>query len=136
MENQKREQQKQELLKDFPGQVTELGNTNIVISSIDAVINWSRANSLWPLTFGTSCCAIEMMQVLHRFVDQDWSIHDIVADGFDEPMVRRVACLVLQNEYKRRQGAPGTRVTSRGFGRDRRYPITSGWRESSVISDW
>jgi NAD+ synthase (glutamine-hydrolysing) len=69
-------------------------------------------------------------QVLHRFVDEDWSIRRIVADGFDEAMVRRVAGLVLINEYKRRQGAPGTRITSRGFGRDRRYPITSGWREA------
>lgn len=68
-------------------------------------------------------------QVLHRFVDQDWSIRRIVDEGFDEDMVRRVASLVLINEYKRRQGAPGTRITSRGFGRDRRYPITSGWRE-------
>ena len=68
-------------------------------------------------------------EVLHRFVDRDWSIARIVADGFDEAMVRRVAGLVLINEYKRRQGAPGTRITSRGFGRDRRYPITSGWRE-------
>ena len=57
-----REQKKQELLADFLGQVTEMGNTNIVVSSIDSIINWSRANSLWPLTFGTSCCAIEMMQ--------------------------------------------------------------------------
>ena len=70
-------------------------------------------------------------QVLHRFVDLDWSIHRIVDDGFEEAMVRRVAGLVLINEYKRRQGAPGTRITSRGFGRDRRYPITSGWRERS-----
>ncbi|WP_191621443.1 NAD+ synthase [Marinihelvus fidelis] len=68
-------------------------------------------------------------EILHRFVDLDWSIADIVADGFEEPMVRRVAGMVLRNEYKRRQGAPGTRVTSRGFGRDRRYPMTSGWRE-------
>ena len=69
-------------------------------------------------------------EVLHLFVDLDWSIHDIVAKGYEEAMVRRVAGMVLRNEYKRRQGAPGTRVTSRGFGRDRRYPITSGWTES------
>lgn len=68
-------------------------------------------------------------QVLHRFVDLDWSIKKIVEEGFEESMVRKVAAMVLMNEYKRRQGAPGTRVTSRGFGRDRRYPITSGWRE-------
>ncbi len=44
--------------------------------------------------------------------------------------MRRVADLVLNNEFKRRQGPPGVRVTARGFGRDWRYPITSGWLES------
>ena len=47
---------------DFPGEVLPAGNgANIVVTSIDSVVNWSRANSLWPLVFGTSCCAIEMM---------------------------------------------------------------------------
>ena len=50
------------LPKDFPGEVIAAGNGgNIVVTSIDTIINWSRANSLWPLVFGTSCCAIEMM---------------------------------------------------------------------------
>lgn len=48
-------------MKDFPGKVIEGPGSNIVITSIDGIINWSRANSLWPLVFGTSCCAIEMM---------------------------------------------------------------------------
>jgi NADH-quinone oxidoreductase subunit B len=48
-------------MKDFPGKVIETPGSNIVITSIDGIINWSRANSLWPLVFGTSCCAIEMM---------------------------------------------------------------------------
>jgi len=61
MESTEREQKKAELLKDFPGEITSAGATNIVVSTIDDVINWSRSNSLWPLTFGTSCCAIEMM---------------------------------------------------------------------------
>ena len=69
-------------------------------------------------------------QVLQRYVEQDWSISRIVADGFEEPMVRRIAGLVLLNEYKRRQAPPGVRITHRAFGRDRRYPITSGWRDS------
>jgi NAD+ synthase (glutamine-hydrolysing) len=69
-------------------------------------------------------------QVLQRYVEQDWSISRIVADGFEEAMVRRIAGLVLLNEYKRRQAPPGVRVTHRAFGRDRRYPITSGWRDS------
>ncbi len=47
---------------DFPGQVYPAGNgANIVVTTVDKIINWSRANSLWPLVFGTSCCAIEMM---------------------------------------------------------------------------
>jgi NADH-quinone oxidoreductase subunit B len=61
MDQSEREQKKQEILKDFPGQVTQAGSANIVVSTIDDVSNWSRSNSLWPLTFGTSCCAIEMM---------------------------------------------------------------------------
>jgi NAD+ synthetase len=71
-------------------------------------------------------------QVLNRYVEQDWSIAKIVADGFEEEMVRRVARLVLLNEYKRRQAPPGIRITHRAFGRDRRYPITSGWQERNL----
>ena len=70
--------------------------------------------------------------VLTRYVEQDWSIDRIVEDGFDEAMVRRVAGLVLLNEYKRRQAPPGVRITHRAFGRDRRYPITSGWKDSEI----
>lgn len=71
-------------------------------------------------------------QILFHYIEQDWSIAEIVNVGFDEPVVRRVASMVLMNEYKRRQGAPGVRITSKAFGRDRRYPITSGWHEESV----
>jgi NAD+ synthase (glutamine-hydrolysing) len=69
-------------------------------------------------------------QVLERYVEHDWSVARIIADGFDEAMVHRVARLVLLNEYKRRQAAPCIRITHRAFGRDRRYPITSGWRDA------
>ncbi len=71
-------------------------------------------------------------QILYHYIEQDWSIADIVAAGFDEQVVRRIAAMVIRNEYKRRQGAPGVRITSKAFGRDRRYPITSGWHEESV----
>ena len=76
----------------------------------------------------------ELDAVLYRYVEQDWSIAQIVAEGFDETMVRRVARLVLLNEYKRRQAPPGTKITDRAFGRDRRYPITSGWKESRGLN--
>jgi NAD+ synthase (glutamine-hydrolysing) len=68
-------------------------------------------------------------RVLQRYVEMDWSIDQIVADGFEETMVRRIAAQVLLSEYKRRQAPPGVRITHRAFGRDRRYPITSGWRD-------
>lgn len=71
-------------------------------------------------------------QILTYYIEQDWSISDIVAAGFEEEVVRRVAAMVIRNEYKRRQGAPGVRVTSKAFGRDRRYPITSGWHEETL----
>ena len=65
--------------------------------------------------------------ILERFVERDWSIPQIVADGYDEAIVRRVVKMVLNNEYKRRQAPPGVRITQRAFGKDRRYPITSGY---------
>lgn len=66
-------------------------------------------------------------QILEKYVEHDMSAADIVAEGFDEPVVRRVLRLVDLNEYKRRQSPVGVRLTKRGFGRDRRYPITNGW---------
>jgi NAD+ synthase (glutamine-hydrolysing) len=66
--------------------------------------------------------------ILERFIDGEQSQAEIVAAGFDEATVRRIARLVLGSEYKRRQAAPGPKITTRAFGRDRRYPITSGWR--------
>ncbi|AKE52190.1 NAD+ synthase [Kangiella geojedonensis] len=65
--------------------------------------------------------------ILEAYVENDSSISDIVALGYDEATVRRVIRLVDINEHKRRQAPPGIRISSRAFGRDRRYPITSGF---------
>ena len=70
-------------------------------------------------------------RILELYVEQDVSADDIIATGMDPDQVRRVLRLVDINEYKRRQAPIGVRITRRGFGRDRRYPITSGW----VIGD-
>ncbi|NQY04597.1 MAG: NAD+ synthase, partial [Halieaceae bacterium] len=59
---------------------------------------------------------------------QDMSAEAIIAAGLQRDQVERVIRLVDLNEYKRRQAPIGVRITQRGFGRDRRYPITSGWR--------
>ncbi len=66
--------------------------------------------------------------ILERFIEFDQSVPDIIQAGFDAAMVKRVANMVLRNEYKRRQAPPGVRITQRGFGKDRRYPITSGYQ--------
>jgi NAD+ synthase (glutamine-hydrolysing) len=65
--------------------------------------------------------------ILRMYIEEDLGIEAIVAEGFDEDTVRRVARLVDRNEYKRRQAPPGVRISRRAFGRDRRYPITSGF---------
>jgi len=65
--------------------------------------------------------------ILKRYIEDDRSVAAIVAEGYPEAEVRRVARLVDRNEYKRRQAPPGVRITCRAFGRDRRYPITSGF---------
>lgn len=66
--------------------------------------------------------------ILAMYVEQDCSPDSIVALGYDEAVVHKVVKLVDRNEYKRRQAPPGIRITERAFGRDRRYPITSGYR--------
>lgn len=67
-------------------------------------------------------------QILNLYIEQDLSADAIVARGFSRDEVYRVLRLVDINEYKRRQAPIGVRITERGFGRDRRYPITSGWK--------
>jgi NAD+ synthase (glutamine-hydrolysing) len=66
--------------------------------------------------------------ILHAYVEEDRSRTEIVALGFDEELVRKVVGMVDRNEYKRRQAPPGVRITPRAFGKDRRLPITHGFR--------
>ena len=66
--------------------------------------------------------------ILEAFIEEDLSVDEIVARGFDRAVVTRVLNMVQRNEYKRRQAPPGVRVSRRAFGRDWRYPITSGYR--------
>jgi NAD+ synthase (glutamine-hydrolysing) len=66
-------------------------------------------------------------EILMRYIEQDQARDEIINAGFKKDEVDRVLQLVEQNEYKRRQAPPGIKVTSRAFGRERRYPITSGF---------
>jgi NAD+ synthase (glutamine-hydrolysing) len=67
-------------------------------------------------------------QILEYYIEQDMSAKAISDLGFDEDEVRRVLRMVDLNEYKRRQAPIGIRISKRAFGRDRRYPITNGWK--------
>lgn len=66
--------------------------------------------------------------ILEAFIEEDLSVDEITSRGFDHDTVVRVLEMVRSNEYKRRQAPPGIRISSRAFGRDWRYPITSGYR--------
>jgi len=66
--------------------------------------------------------------ILEAFIEEDLSVDQIQARGFDRATIGRVLDLVRRNEYKRRQAPPGVRVSRRAFGRDWRYPITNGYR--------
>lgn len=66
-------------------------------------------------------------EILELYIEQDKSPQDIIAVGFDKETVHKVVLLVDRNEYKRRQAPLGVRITTKAFGRDRRYPITSGY---------
>ena len=72
----------------------------------------------------------ELDEIIERYVEGDESVQQIVEAGFAESDVRRVVRLIDLNEYKRRQAPVGVRITTRGFGRDRRYPISWAWRKS------
>ena len=74
----------------------------------------------------------ELDEIIERYVEEDQSPEQIVGAGFAESDVTRVVRLIDLNEYKRRQAPVGVRITTRGFGRDRRYPISWAWRKSQA----
>jgi len=69
-------------------------------------------------------------QILRLYVDQDHGYEQLIADGFEAVLIKRVISLVDKAEYKRRQYPPGTKVSGRAFGKDRRLPMTSKWAQS------
>ncbi len=71
--------------------------------------------------------------ILHGLIEEDLAPPELVARGFDPETVRRVARMLDAAEYKRRQAPPGVKITSRAFGRDRRYPITNAFRRTGIF---
>ena len=71
----------------------------------------------------------ELDAILHGLIEDELSVDEITARGFPRPTVTRVQHLLFSAEYKRRQAPPGVKITRKSFGRDRRYPVTNGFRE-------
>jgi NAD+ synthase len=68
--------------------------------------------------------------ILGLLVEKELSFQEVVAKGYDPATVKRIEHLLYVAEYKRRQAPPGVKITSRNFGRDRRYPITNAFRDA------
>jgi NAD+ synthase (glutamine-hydrolysing) len=66
--------------------------------------------------------------ILGLYINQEWGAEEIIAHGYDPEMVQQIIYFIRKNEYKRRQSPVGARVNHKAFGRDRRYPITSGFK--------
>ena len=107
-----------------------LGNTGEVIP--DRIITRPPSAELRPdQKDEDSLPPYEMLDaILEGLVEKEMSIRDIVAMGYDRTVVKRIEHLLYISEYKRRQSAPGVKITARNFGRDRRYPITNGFRDA------
>jgi len=90
--------------------------------SAELAPNQKDSDSLPPYT--------TLDQILAIYIDQDGGRPAAIAAGFDPALVDKVVRLVDRAEYKRRQYPPGTKISSRAFGKDRRLPITSHWNES------
>ena len=73
--------------------------------------------------------------LLEGYIEKDLGVDELIRQGFEATTVRRVAALVDRNEYKRRQAPPGVRISQRAFGRDRRYPITSGFLRTQLSEE-
>ena len=70
----------------------------------------------------------ELATILAAYIEEELSLAELVSQGHDEALVRRVAQLVDRSEYKRRQAPPGVKITPLAFGRDRRLPIANRYR--------
>jgi len=70
--------------------------------------------------------------ILERLIEREQAVADIVAAGFERQTVLRIEAMLARAEYKRRQAAPGVKVTLRSFGRDRRYPIANRFRDDGA----
>ncbi|MFN8370337.1 MAG: NADH-quinone oxidoreductase subunit NuoB [Bacteriovoracaceae bacterium] len=108
------------ITEEFPGYVENLPGASVVLAKMDQVLNWSRASSLWPLTFGTSCCAIEMM------MSSGSSKHDLARFGAEvaRPSPRQADLIIIAGTIVKRM-APRLRLLYEQMA-EPRYVIATG----------
>jgi len=105
------------------------------VAEADNTVLWHRDNGLMlaPVLVRLVPFPVDLIvsprAILNGLVEEEQSVDEIVARGFAREIVVRVQHLLYMAEYKRRQAPPGVKITSKSFGRDRRYPITNGFRE-------
>ncbi len=122
-------------LKDIPkGLVYELANYRNTVSHVipERVINREPTAELAPNQKDSDSLPVYPVldAILESYIEKDCSPLEISKEGSDLKTCEKVASMVDRNEYKRRQAAPGVKITTRAFGRDRRFPITSRYSES------
>ena len=118
------------VLKDVPKTwVYELANYRNSISQVipQRIIERPPSAELAPdQKDSDSLPAYQILdEIIELYVEKDLSSVDIIGEGFEEETVKKVLKLIDKSEYKRRQAPPGVRISDRGFGKDRRYPITN-----------
>ncbi|MAV99016.1 MAG: hypothetical protein CML81_04330 [Rhodobiaceae bacterium] len=69
--------------------------------------------------------------ILYKLIEEEISVKDIIKSGHDKQWVTKIQNLLYISEYKRRQAPPGVKISSKNFGKDRRYPITNNFRDKS-----
>ncbi len=108
------------ITEEFPGYVENMPGASVVLAKMDQVLNWSRASSLWPLTFGTSCCAIEMM------MSSGSSKHDLARFGAEvaRPSPRQADLIIIAGTIVKRM-APRLRLLYEQMA-EPRYVIATG----------
>jgi NAD+ synthase (glutamine-hydrolysing) len=67
-------------------------------------------------------------EILFRYIEREMSIDELIESGYEKDMIKKIIKMVDNNEYKRRQSAPGIKLTERNFGKDRRLPLTNGYK--------
>ena len=112
--------------QDTPRKCRRRGDDGVISGHVKLLDKKRTSKKQVPVIFLDQRPAVRNRR-MERYIAKDEDIDTIVAAGFNRNIVMEVVRMINRNEYKRRQAPPGIRITERAFGKDRRYPITSGY---------